>query len=369
MTSLNQTNTSEPKIGKTIVDDISHGGFFANIKHEFKELREYMLTVERKDQLQKMNRVKRWFFITWWLLKSMFFKLTPTRRILLLAALIFLVQNSQTAADNRSYIIGGLILIFIIMLELKDKLTAKEELEAGHAVQKALMPERSPKVPGWDLWLFTRSANEVGGDLLDFQKVTDDRYGFALGDVAGKGLKAALLSAKLQATLRALADDYPSLRELGIKFNKLFFRDRVPAIFASVVYAEIKPNDGLIRMFNAGHFQPIIVRSNSIEKMEKGGPALGIVPDAQYDEQKTILAIGDAIIFYSDGLSEARNQMGEDFGEKRLISLLPSLIQYSAEQIGERIISEIDRFVGKAKAHDDLTIAVSKHVGNETQQQ
>jgi len=73
MTSSNQTNTTEPKIGETIVEDIRSGGFFANIKHEFKELREYMLTVERKDQLQNMNRVKRWFFIAWWLLKSMFF--------------------------------------------------------------------------------------------------------------------------------------------------------------------------------------------------------------------------------------------------------------------------------------------------------
>lgn len=355
-----QENEQEPKIGKIIVDDIRRGGFFSNMKLEFRELNEFMLTTQRKEQLQKMNRIKRWFFITWWLLKSMFFKLTPTRRILLLVAIVFLIRNTQTGNENASYIIGGLILIFIIMLELKDKLTAKEELEAGHAIQKALMPERSPKVPGWNLWLFTRSANEVGGDLLDFQKVTDDRYGFALGDVAGKGLKAALLSAKLQATLRALADDYPSLRELGVKLNKLFFRDRVPAIFASVVYAEIKPNDGLIRVLNAGHFQPIIVRSNTIEKMEKGGPALGIVPDAQYDEQKTILAIGDAIIFYSDGLSEARNQMGEDFGEKRLTSLLRSLIQYSAEQIGERIISEVDRFVGKAKTHDDLTIIVVK---------
>ncbi|MBI5022322.1 MAG: serine/threonine-protein phosphatase [Ignavibacteriales bacterium] len=360
MTSQNQTNATEPGIGKTVINDIRSGGFFDNILNEYRELKEFMLTTERKDQLQKMGRVKRWFFITWWLLKSMFFKLTPTRRILLLLALIFLIQNSQTAADNRSYIIGGIILIFIIMLELKDKLTAKEELEAGHAIQKALMPDRSPKVRGWDLWLFTRSANEVGGDLLDFQKVTDDRFGFALGDVAGKGLKAALLSAKLQATLRALVVDYSSLRELGVKLNQLFYRDRVPSIFASIVYAEIKPGDGLIRLINAGQFQPIIVRGNSIEKMEKGGAALGIVPDAQYDEQNTILDAGDLMLFYSDGLSEARNQMGEDYGEKRLVSLLPLISQYSADKIGERIISEVDRFVGKAKAHDDLSMIVVK---------
>jgi phosphoserine phosphatase RsbU/P len=358
MTSPNQTNTHEQKIGKTIVEDIRSGGFFDNINHEFKELKEFMLTVERKEQLQQMSHVKRWIFNIWWLLKSMFFKLTPTRRILLLVALIFLVQNSQTAADNRSYILGGILLIFIIMLELKDKLIVKEELETGHAVQKALMPDRSPKVPGWNLWLFTRSANEVGGDVLDFQKVTNDRYGFALGDVAGKGLKAALLSAKLQAMLRVLANDYSSLRDIGIKLNQLFYHDRIPAMFASIVYAEIKPNDGIVRLLNAGQFQPIIVHGSSIEKIGKGGPALGIVPDAQYDEQKTTLEIGDAMIFYSDGLSEARNQAGEDFGEARLISLLSSSARRSAEQIGEQIIYEVDRFISKAKVHDDLSIAV-----------
>jgi phosphoserine phosphatase RsbU/P len=366
MTSPNRTNTEDQKIGKTIVEDFRRGGFFDNLNHEFKELKEFMLTVERKEQLQKMNRVKRWIFNVWWLLKSMFFKLTPTRRILFLAALVFLVQNSQTAADNRSYFIGGILLIFIIMLELKDKLTVKEELEAGHAVQEALMPDRSPKVPGWDLWLFTRSANEVGGDVLDFQKVTDERYGFALGDVAGKGLKAALLSAKLQAMLRVLANGYSSLREIGIKLNQLFYRDRIPAMFASIVYAEIKPNDGSIRLLNAGQFQPIIVRGRSIDKLEKGGPALGIVPDAQYDEQNTSLEVGDTIIFYSDGLSEARNPTGEDFGEHRLLSLLPSLVQYSAEQIGERIISEVDRFINTAKVHDDLSIAVVKRIRETT---
>jgi serine phosphatase RsbU (regulator of sigma subunit) len=353
-----QENEHEPKIGKTIVEDIRRGGFFSNMKHEFKELKEFMLTAERKEQLQKMNRVKRWFFITWWLLKSMFFKLTPTRRILLLAALVFLVRNTQTQQENSFYIIGGLILIFIIMLELKDKLTAKEELEAGHAVQKAQMPERSPKVQGWDIWLFTRSANEVGGDLLDFQKITESRY----GDVAGKGLKAALLSAKLQATLRALTYDITSLRTLGIKLNQLFYRDRVPTIFASIAYTEIKPNNGELRVINAGHFQPIIVKSNSISKMEKGGPALGIVPDAQYEEQKTNLAVGETMILYSDGLTEARNQIGDDFGEKRLMSLLPSLIHFSAEQIGERIVAEIDIFVGKAKVHDDISLAILKRI-------
>ena len=101
--------------------------------------------------------------------------------------------------------LGIAILLFILMLELKDKLLAREELEAGRAVQRALMPDSGPTIPGWDVSLFTRSANDVGGDLVDYVPLDDQRNGLVLGDVAGKGLPAALLMAKLQSTLRALA--------------------------------------------------------------------------------------------------------------------------------------------------------------------
>src|SRR5512138_3275825 len=92
----------------------------------------------------------------------------------------------------------------VLMLELKDKLLARSELEAGRTVQLALMPDRPPVVPGWDIWLYSRSANDVGGDLVDYLQIDPQRLGVMLGDVAGKGLPAALLMAKLQATLRAL---------------------------------------------------------------------------------------------------------------------------------------------------------------------
>jgi len=121
-------------------------------------------------------------------------------------------------------------------LELKDKLHAKTELEEGRSVQNALMPEENPKVDGWDIWLYTRPANDVGGDLLDFTKISENNYGISLGDVAGKGLSAALLMAKLQSTIRAIVPDYISLSEFGNKLNHIFCRDSLPKLFSSLIY-------------------------------------------------------------------------------------------------------------------------------------
>jgi serine phosphatase RsbU (regulator of sigma subunit) len=252
--------------------------------------------------------------------------------------------------------------LFIIMLELKDKLIAHEELEAGHAVQNALMPERTPPVSGWGLWLFTRSANEVGGDLVDFINISPDRVGVTLGDIAGKGLRAALLTAKLQATIRALAPDFSSLSELGRKLNFIFCRDSLPNLFASVVYLEVQPNAGSIRLVNAGHLPPLIVRGAQLERTDKGGMALGLSPQATYQEQRLELNTNDMVFVYSDGLTEARNESGAFFGEQKILDLLPQLATYSPQQIGDRLLAEIDRFVGDARTYDDITIAILKRL-------
>jgi sigma-B regulation protein RsbU (phosphoserine phosphatase) len=225
------------------------------------------------------------------------------------------------------------------------------------------MPERNPSVLGWDLWLFTRSANEVGGDLVDFLKLDGQRYGIAIGDVAGKGLSAALLTAKLQATLRALAGDFTSLAELAAKVNQIFCRDSLRSIFASMAYVELRPDSGSLRLVNAGHIPPILLRRTGIEKLVKGGVALGIMPTASFDEQRLDLDQGEVIVIYSDGLTEAQNTAGDLFGEQRLAGLLPLLHEHSAERIGERLVAEVDSFVGEGRAFDDLSLVVLKRTG------
>jgi sigma-B regulation protein RsbU (phosphoserine phosphatase) len=298
----------------------------------------------------------------------MYFKLTPFRRILLFIGLILLLfsGNVETSGDNAtlslniSAILVGIVFLFILALELKDKLLAKTELEEGKAIQQALMPEQSPKVKGWDLWLFTRSANDVGGDLLDFIQIDENKFGVAVGDVAGKGLSAALLMAKLQSTIRALVYDFLSLESLGNKLNMIFHRDSPSKIFASLIYGEINSESGVINFINAGHYPPILARKERVEQLDKNAPALGLIKEAAFNKQLITLYQNDFMIIYSDGLTEAKNESGEFFGEVRLIDLLKNKETMSSQQLGEMIIANVDDFIGKIPAHDDLTLAVLK---------
>ncbi len=162
---------------------------------------------------------------------------------------------------------------------------------------------------------FYRSANDVGGDLLDFIQIEENRFGIAVGDVAGKGLSAALLMAKLQSTIRALVYDAASLSFLGEKLNKIFHRDSPSKIFASLVFAEIRSNLNDMKFINAGHYPPVIVRNNQIEQLQKNAPALGLVKEAAFREQNIVLNQNDFVIIYSDGLTEAQNESGEFFSE------------------------------------------------------
>ncbi len=224
------------------------------------------------------------------------------------------------------------------------------------------MPEQSPKVKGWDIWLFTRSANDVGGDLLDFIQIDENKFGVAVGDVAGKGLSAALLMAKLQSTIRAFVYDYPSLETLGDKLNKIFHRDSPSKIFASLVYCEINSESGNVKFINAGHYPPIIVRKEKVEQLQKDAPALGLIKEANFTKQIISLDQNDFMVIYSDGLTEAKNESGDFFGENKLIGLLTNRQTMTSQQLGEMILSNVDSFMGKIPAHDDLTLAILKKV-------
>lgn len=206
----------------------------------------------------------------------------------------------------------------------------------------------------------TKPANEVGGDLVDFLELGPNRFGIALGDVAGKGLKAALLMVKLQATLRALAADFGSLAALGKKLNAILRRDGLPESFISMVYLELQSDSGNVRLLNAGHMPPIILKNYTLSELKQGAAALGVLAEPPFVEQQFELQRNDVLVIYSDGLIEARNEFGEFFGEHRLASFLPTLTGLSATETGVRLLSEVERFVGDARAHDDLSLVVLK---------
>lgn len=362
----------DPRLFRTLHEDAQHiwtdlqrYGFKRTIHRTYLELYDFYLDARAKEQLRGMGRFRRTINLTFWLLTSLFLKLTPARRVLLVLSVLFMLQatdvehQGQTTSISIHFpLLGIATLVLILMLELKDKLVARDELAAGRSVQQALMPETSPLIPKWDVWLFTRSANDVGGDLVDYVPVEPQRYGLALGDVAGKGLPAALLMAKLQSTLRALANEEMTLAALGQRMNRILCRDGLPNRFATLVYLEVCAQSGSVRLLNAGHLPPLVLRGKRIEELPTGSMALGMLPEATFFEQSVELADGDTLVVFSDGLTEATNDRDEFFGDERLQVHLPLLPRTSAKDIGAGLVAAVDEFVGDSRPHDDLSLIV-----------
>lgn len=359
-------HSAQPNLRQTLREDIKTGDLWHSLLRDYRELEKFYIDDEKKLRLDQMRWLKRTIFLAWWLLKSLILKLTPARRILLFIGIFFslgggvIIVRGDAFATGNGNILGAALFLFVLMLELKDKLLARDELEAGRKVQRALMPDPTPSIPGWSVWLFTRPANEVGGDLVDFLSFGTNRNGLVLADVSGKGLQAALLTAKLQATIRALGQDYESISKLVSKINEIFHRDSLPNVFASLLYAEAAPDSAQIKFVNAGHLPPLLVQSGIIHEMSKGEQALGLIGTSAYSEQTVELHSGDIFFAYSDGVTEARNDKGEFFGSERLLRLLPTWKQLSAEKIGNAVTSEVDWFVGEARANDDLSLVILK---------
>jgi sigma-B regulation protein RsbU (phosphoserine phosphatase) len=278
--------------------------------------------------------------------------------VLLILISNFRLEAGGASAGSDTHVLGGILLVFVLMLELKDKLLAKDELEAGHKVQSALMPDSNPELEGWNVWLFTKSANDVGGDLIDYLKLSETKYCISIGDVAGKGLSAALIMAKLQSTIRALADVNLTLSDLVEKINKIFHRDSLKSIFASLLYLELEAGKNEIKFINAGHMPPILIKKDSIEPMDKGGAALGLMKDLKLKEEMLALESGEKFFIYSDGLTEAVDEEGAFFGDVRMMKVLNKQQQRSAEELGKYIVSTIEDFRGNAKMSDDLSIVI-----------
>jgi hypothetical protein len=348
-------------------DDV-RPGWRAMLRTTMAEVQEFYLTPGHRRQLAGMSAFRRWVWLAWWLLKSLFLKLTPLRRVVFLVALVLLAASPRVTAGGGAGVsadgqmFGALLLVCLLLLELKDKLLARNELEAGRAVQRALMPERCPNLAGWDVWLYTRPANDVGGDLVDCLELGPGRVGFTLADVAGKALPAALLMAKVQSTLRALATDVPSLSDLAAKTNDILCRDGLPNRFATLLYFDLRDNDGGVRLVNGGHLPPVLVSAGGYHELQRGDMALGMMPGASYREQHQDVKPGEMLIAYSDGLTEALNAAGEFYGEDRLRADFADLAPLSAKQAGERVLASVDAFIGTTRPYDDLSLIVLKRI-------
>jgi len=366
---------ASPPLFTTLKDDVRHvvgemqrRGVKHSVAGTFNTLETFYLSDADRKRMAELRPGARWLHRTWWLLNGLLMKLTPTRRVLLAAALVLWlfgttrINVGRAVFEVRPAPIATAVLLIVLMLELRDKLVARDELEAGRAVQLALMPAHKPDIPGWNVWLYTRPANDVGGDLVDHLRIDERSHFVALGDVAGKALPAALLSVKLQATLRALAPRFDDLGALGGAVNQILQRDGLPSRFASLVYLLVTEDSGRVRLLNAGHMPPLLVGNGQVTTLERGSMVLGMIPDVTFNEQHVELTSGDSLVVYSDGVSEAMNEAGDFFGDERLLAVVGQSAGLPPEAIGARVLDAVATFVGDAVPNDDVSLIVLKRV-------
>ena len=278
----------------------------------------------------------------------------------MLSFLLFFLglDNNEGARDTGLLILSFATITVVLLLELKDKLVARDELQVGREIQLSLLPSDSPELEGWDIWTYTRAANDVGGDLVDYVRFPTSRLGVMLGDVSGKGLGAALLMSKLQATLRAVAYEGMSLEELGWRTNRIMCRDGIVGKFAPLVYLDLGPGESRLRVLNAGHMPPLIARPDGIGSLEPVSLPVGVDPEERYEEQIIDLGPDELLLVYSDGVTEARNERGEFFGDARLLDLLGRIRDLSSDAAGVTVLRAVETFVGEESLPDDLSLVL-----------
>jgi phosphoserine phosphatase RsbU/P len=233
----------------------------------------------------------------------------------------------------------------------------QREFEEARLIQRGLLPTSVPKVDGVQLAVAWQPANGVGGDCFDtlsFGQV----LGISIADIAGKGLPAALLMSNLQAAVRAFAQETVAPSSICGSVNRLLCRNMASGRFATFCYARVEAQGGRIVFSNAGHNPPLLVRkTGSFERLSDGGTVLGVFPDSQYDQGELSLESGDRLVFYTDGITEARNPAGDEYGEEQLAAAAIACRTDPAEVMKDMLLANVNAFTG-GHFDDDATLIV-----------
>jgi serine phosphatase RsbU (regulator of sigma subunit) len=232
----------------------------------------------------------------------------------------------------------------------------EQELRMARRIQQAMLPEDMPRFDGWNILHHYQPAREVGGDFYDFFELPEGRLGVVVGDATGHGMPAALVMATARSMIRAVSQTSNSPGDVLRRANDPLFMDIPPNMFVTCLYAILEPKSGRLLYANAGHDLPYLRRrSGDAEELRARGMPLGLMPDMSYEEKETILEAGEAALFYSDGLVEAHDPMGEMFGFPRLRALVAE--HGEDRSLGEYLLEQLYAFVGEGwEQEDDITL-------------
>jgi sigma-B regulation protein RsbU (phosphoserine phosphatase) len=273
-----------------------------------------------------------------------------------------LAPHTRTALDTLATEAGVAIENARLYRETLEKARIEHELKIAAEIQRALLPEGTHSGTFFESAGQSVQARAIGGDFFDMQDLPNGCFGFLCGDVAGKGPAAALLTSKILGIFSAFAStgDNPELTVDHI--NKTLTRRAIDARYATLLYGQLSA-DGLLRFCNAGQNPPLLYGSEGLRRIESGGMPVGLFEKAPYSGDEAQLAPGDTLVLYTDGVTEAHNVAGEEFGEARLVTVLERYSRGSAAIVLEQIINAVKEFAHGAEQYDDVTALVVKYTG------
>lgn len=274
----------------------------------------------------------------------------------------------KSLATQTAFALENSRLTEAVAREAAQKERLNTELEIAREVQERLFPQDLPRVEGLDFFGACRPALGVGGDYYDFLELQNGKLGIAIGDVSGKGIGASLMMASLQASLRGQAiHSGDELASLMSNVNTLVYEASTTNRYATFFYAQYDPKTRNLDYVNAGHNPPFLLRRGKeidVQKLEIGGPVIGMLPTmiAKYEQGTVQLEVGDLLVGFTDGISEAMNPGEEEWGDDAMLERLKEIRDESPTDILRLTVASADEFANGAKQHDDMTMIVLKVV-------
>jgi serine phosphatase RsbU (regulator of sigma subunit) len=271
-----------------------------------------------------------------------------------------LISSLEAFATQAALAIEGARLY----AEAADRAKLEREWRVAAEIQRALLPAPQWRGAACDLAATSAPCRTIGGDFFDYLDLPGGAFGFTLGDVAGKGPPAALLAAAVQSNFAAQAPVAIDPADLMTRLNVALLRRAVDARFATMFFGAMT-TDGTMQYSNAGQEPPAVVRADgTVDHLDVGGPVLGLLSGATYDYATALLKPGDVVMLCSDGVTEARNADGDEFGASRLSTLLCDVHGQDPEIVLERVLRAVREFAGREPQTDDITALVLRYRGS-----
>lgn len=265
----------------------------------------------------------------------------------------------KTIANQASVAIS-LAQLYQEKLELQQ---IEHELEIAADIQRKLMPNAAPQLPGFDIAGQYRPCHEIGGDFYDFITLPEHNLGVVLGDVSGKGIPASLLMATVRTALRVQAENIFSMHDVVSKVNRAVYVDTRPDEFITLFYGVLNADSRVFTYVNAGHNTAVLIRGDDARRLAPGGPPVGILPDLLAGEEHARLEIGDILAIYTDGYADAEGTDGEPFGDERVIEVLQENADLGASELIHAVENAVVQFKSVTAAYgDDRTMVIVKAI-------